>query len=169
MRNKHKVLLSAFSLALVALLAVSGWLNRVNRQGQSEQAMALLEEGIAQFRREDHEQALRTLQAVPGELLNDWRLPYYTGSTMITLKDYAGAVEQLETALQMNSGEKNVLFALGVAYYKLGNLSLSKAYFSSVLEIDPDHAEAKGLADIMASLERMQEEDPASLDNSDGG
>jgi hypothetical protein len=41
-------------------------------------------------------------------------------------------------------------------YYKLGNLSLSKAYFASVLKIDPGHEEAKGLMDIMAGLERIQ-------------
>jgi hypothetical protein len=35
-------------------------------------------------------------------------------------------------------------------------LSLSKAYFASVLELDPGHEEAKGLMDIMASLERTQ-------------
>ena len=47
------------------------------------------------------------------------------------------------------------MFALGVAYFKLGNLALSKAYFAAVLQINPGNEEAKGLMDIMARLERQ--------------
>jgi tetratricopeptide (TPR) repeat protein len=78
------------------------------------------------------------------------------GSALIKLKDYESGALRLEEALALNSSETNILFALGVVYYKLGNLSLSKAYFASVLELDPGHEEAKGLMDIMASLERTQ-------------
>ena len=35
---------------------------------------------------------------------------------------------------------------------------MSKAYFATLLEIDPSHEEAKGLMDIMARLERYQQE-----------
>ena len=72
------------------------------------------------------------------------------GSALIKLKDYESGAMRLEEALALNNNEKNILFALGVVYYKLGNLSLSKAYFAAVLEIDPGHEEAKGLMDIMA-------------------
>jgi hypothetical protein len=41
-----------------------------------------------------------------------------------------------------------------VAYFKLGNLKLAKGYFASVLEINPNDEQAKGLMDIMAKLER---------------
>ena len=56
----------------------------------------------------------------------------------------------------MNPGEADIPFALGVAYFKLGNLALAKGYFASVVEIDPGHEEARGLVDAMANLERMQ-------------
>ena len=78
------------------------------------------------------------------------------GSALVQLKEFESAVRQLEKAHLLNSEEKNILFALGVTYYKLGNLSLSKAYFAAVLELDPGNEEAKGLMDIMANLERIQ-------------
>ena len=53
-----------------------------------------------------------------------------------------------------------VLYALGVAHYKLGNLGVSKAYFGKVLEVDPGHDDARGLMDIVANLERRQGEEP---------
>ena len=43
----------------------------------------------------------------------------------------------------------------------MGNLAMSKAYFAQVLEIDPTDEEARGLMDIMANLERMQQDAPA--------
>ena len=165
MRDKRKLILLISTLLLAVTLAAGVYLFQSRQHMQAEQASLLLEEGITQFRQEEYEKALKTLQAVPEEMVNDWRLPYYTGSVLITLKDYQGAVAQLERALELNSGEKNVLFALGVAYYKLGNLSLSKGYFASVLEIDPGHQEAKGLMDIMARLERYSADQDQKIEN----
>lgn len=81
---------------------------------------------------------------------------YYQGSTHIILKDYQAAAETLEQALALNNNETRIMHALGVAYFKLGNLKLSKAYFAAVLEIEPDNAEARGLMEIMAKLEKTQ-------------
>ena len=74
------------------------------------------------------------------------------------LKDYASAAQQLEQALTLKTDDVGTLFALGVVYYKLGNLKLSKSYFALVLEINPNDEHAKGLMDIMARLERQQPE-----------
>ena len=87
------------------------------------------------------------------------------------LKDYESAAPILEQALQLNPQKTEILFELGVVYFKLGNLALSKAYFASVVEIDPSNEEAKGLMDIMANLERQQpgaKQEQTSGDNDNG-
>ena len=82
---------------------------------------------------------------------------YDQGSENIQLKDYTSALESLEQAHVLNPRDTGTLFALGVVYYKLGNLKLAKSYFASVLEINPNDEQAKGLMDMMAKLERQTE------------
>jgi tetratricopeptide (TPR) repeat protein len=154
--KSRKLLTSGIGLVLVAIIAVAVFMYRADQQQQAVDSVALLDIGIEQFRTEQYEQSLQTLASIPEGSVEDWHLPYYMGSAEIKLKDYASAATHLEEALALNNGEQNTLFALGVVYYKLGNLSMSKAYFASVLEINPGHEEAKGLMDIMASLERQQ-------------
>ena len=69
--------------------------------------------------------------------LSDWHLPYYTATAHVMLKDYQPAAPMLEEALELNPQETR--YCLNSVWFisKLGNLSLSKAYFASVLEIDP--------------------------------
>jgi tetratricopeptide (TPR) repeat protein len=93
---------------------------------------------------------------------------YDQGAEYIQLKDFESAVEILEQAHVLNPEDAGTLYALGVAYYKLGNLKLAKAYFTSVLEINPNDEQAKGLMDIMARLERQsgaESEGEESTDN----
>jgi predicted TPR repeat methyltransferase len=73
------------------------------------------------------------------------------------LKDYAAATERLERSLALAPRDTGTLYALGVASFKLGNLKLARGYFASVLEINPNDEQAKGLMDIMANLERQTE------------
>ena len=80
---------------------------------------------------------------------------YDQGAEYIQLKDFESAVEILEQAHVLNPEDAGTLYALGVTYYKLGNVKLAKAYFTSVLEINPNDEQAKGLMDIMARLERQ--------------
>lgn len=115
-----------------------------------------MEHAIGHFQREQYDTVLAILRDLPEDERDDWRVPYYTGATLIKLKDYEAAVSVLEQARLMNPGEADIPFALGVAYFKLGNLALAKGYFASVVEIDPGHEEARGLVDAMANLERMQ-------------
>jgi len=154
---------------VVAGLASGLYLERVQQDRLAAEAEARLEEGIAQFRAEQYEQALQTLEAIPGGASANWRIPYYTGSALVQLKRYDEGVLELEKALALNDRDPNTLFALGVAYYKLGQLSLSKGYFASVLEIDPGHEEARGLMDIMARLERFQQDQPQPPAEDGGG
>ena len=145
-------------MILVILSVVGGslYLFNENKQVTEQQALASLDQGIALFREKKYEESLDVLQAIPDGVIQDWHLPYYTATAHVMLKDYESAAPILEQALLLNPEEVQILFELGVVYYKLGNLALSKAYFASVVEIDPSNEEAKGLMDIMANLERQQ-------------
>ena len=92
-----------------------------------------------------------------GDPREEARALYDQGSEHIQLKDYTSALESLEQAHVLNPEDTGTLFALGVVYYKLGNLKLAKSYFASVLEINPNDEQAKGLMDMMAKLERQTE------------
>ncbi len=165
MTKARKLLLAGISVVLITAVVAGAYLFQIEQERQAVEAAVLMQEGIAQFHQERYETALETLRSIPEGAIVDWRIAYYTGATLIKLQDYAAAAASLEEALALNSGEKDIPFALGVAYYKLGNLSLSKSYFHSVLEIDPSNEEAKGLMDIMSKLERQQ---PDSTSTSEG-
>lgn len=156
MTKTGKLLVTAISLVLITAVVAAAYLYQIEQQRQAEDVRALMEQGITQFQQKQYETALETLRSIPQAAVEDWRIPYYTGSTLIKLKDYESAAVSLEEALILNSNEKDIPFALGVVYFKLGNLSLSKSYFHSVLELDPANEEARGLMDIMANLERQQ-------------
>jgi len=161
MSKARKLLVGAVSLVLITAAGTAAYWHYIERLQQAEAATVLLEEGIAQFHQEQYETALDTLRGIPRGAVEDWRIPYYTGTTFIKLQDYESAAASLEEALALNSSEADIPFALGVVYYKLGNLALSKSYFHSVLEIEPGNEEALGLMDIMAKLERQQPTKPA--------
>jgi len=161
MTNTRKWFFSAVGLVLIAAVVAGIFQYRIERQHQAEEALALIEVGIAQFKNNQYETAVETFRSIPEGAIKDWRPPYYVGTALIQLRDYEAAVVSLEDALSLNNMEEGIPFALGVAYFKLGKLGLSKSYFHTVLEINPNNADAKGLMDIMANLERQQLAEPA--------
>lgn len=166
-KGRNGTLLGIFiGLLVVALIIGASYMYRVEQRSQFADVNSLMAQGIAHFRAENYELSVQTLGSIPRELVDDWHIPYYLGSALIQLKDYEKGAARLEEALVLNPSDKNILFALGVAYFKLGNLSLSKAYFSSVLEVDPGNEEAKGLMDIMARLERRSVAESGAEENS---
>jgi tetratricopeptide (TPR) repeat protein len=170
MKN-HRLIFIAVAV-LVFLLAVAGLLHLYNtgQQEAKQRAIASLDHGIALFREKKYAESLEELQSIPDGVIKDWHLPYYTATAHVMLKDYQAAAPILEEALALNPQETRILFELGVVYFKLGKLNLSKSYFASVVEIDPSNEEARGLMDIMAKLERQQpgatlEESPGESDS----
>jgi len=148
-----------FVVAVLVIGLTTGgifYLYNAGQQQTRQQAIASLDRGIALFREKKYSESLEVLQSIPDGVIQDWHLPFYTATAHILLKDYQLAALKLEEALLLNPQETQILFQLGVVYYKLGNLSLSKGYFASVVEIDPTHEEAKGLMGVMANLERQQ-------------
>lgn len=122
----------------------------------SPRVTASIETGVALFNEKKYVEAIEIFESVQPGHPQEWYSLYYLGSSYIMLKDYPSAIEHLELALNLKPTETQVMHALGVAYFKLGNLNMSKAYYAAVLEIDPNDAEARGLMDIMANLERQQ-------------
>jgi len=135
----------------------------VEKPGESGQYTALIEQGIALYNQGKHGEALRKLEEIPETPDKDWRIPYYTGAAQIMLGDYQQAVTSLEQALTLNNQDAGILYALGVVYYKQGNLKLAKAYFVSVLEINPADEGARGLVDIISKLERRMSDESTSV------
>ena len=147
-----------WAIGAILIVAVTAWvyIGTSNQQNVNQNSDSSMDSGIALFQERKYTEALLMLEGVPSDSPQKWRALYYRGSTYIMLKDYQAAVVNLEQALALNPTETQVMNALGVAYFKLGNLKLSKAYFASILELEPNNMEAKGLMDIMADLERQQ-------------
>lgn len=156
MTNTRLFLYAAIVLVILSITGGSLYLFNENKQASEQNALASLDRGIGLFREKKYQESLEVLQAIPDGVIRDWHLPYYMATAHVMLKDYASAAPLLEHALQLNPQEPQILFELGVVYFKLGNLALSKAYFASVVEIDPSNEDARGLMDIMANLERQQ-------------
>jgi Flp pilus assembly protein TadD len=135
--NRNRALIAA-GVVVVALAIVFGLVlpERADEQRRLAETHAQIREGIAQFRAEQYELSAQTLGSIPEDRVDDWHVPYYLGSALVQLKDYENGAARLEQALVLNPENENILFALGVAYFKLGE-------------------EARGLMDIMAKLERQ--------------
>jgi len=156
MTTAKKMGLMAVCLALVAA-TVFGVLRFEAKQKQLRaDASIQVEIAVGQFGRQEFAAAVETLRGIPEGATDDWRAPYYEGAALINLKEYQQAAVALEKAWQLNDQQEGIAFAMGVAYFKLGNLALSKRYFHAVLELNPENEDARGLMDIMAKLERNQ-------------
>jgi tetratricopeptide (TPR) repeat protein len=143
-------------LFVLGVVAAAGYVGTRPGNTQAEQrAGQLLADGIERFEAKDHQGAIAILAQVPSETPQGAQARYYEGSAYLMLKDYESAAAKLEEARALKPDDMGTLYALGVVYYKLGNLALAKAYFAAVLEINPNDEQAKGLMDIMAKLERQ--------------
>ena len=167
--KSRKTLIAVIALAFVGAAVVATYAVRIEDDRQAEIAMLTVDRGIDQFRQKQYQQSLETLGGISEDVHQEWRINYYMGSSLIMLNDFERAAVQLEKALAMNSEEPNVLYGLGVVYYRLGNLSLSKAYFGRVLDVDPDNDDARGLMDIVANLERQQSAGPEPESEDEAG
>lgn len=148
----------AAGVVVVAIVSIgfAVYQSELKKQQRMVEARMQVDTAIWQFNNKDYEAALQTLRAIPEDIPEDWRALYYQGAALVQLQKYDEAVVVLEEAWRLNQTEEDIPFALAVAYFKLGNLQLAKGYFHAVLQLNPENADAKGLMDIMARLERMQ-------------
>ena len=155
MKRSKIIIAGLLALGVVVAVWILGPQSQDTQAGQqAEQALA---DGIARFESKDYAGALDVLAQVASDSPQAAKARYYEGSAYLMLKDYESAAERLEESRALEPDDMGTLYALGVVYYKLGNLALAKAYFAAVLEINPNDEQAKGLMDIMAKLERQSE------------
>jgi Flp pilus assembly protein TadD len=155
-----RLLIAGITLALVGAILAAAYLSqraRIDSERLVQEAEVTLSRGIELFGQRQYQQSVETLRTIPEDAYQDWHVNYYMGSALINLRDFQSAAVELEKALALNADEPSILFGLGVAYFKLGNLSLSKAYFARVVEVDPGNDDARGLMDIVANMERQQQ------------
>lgn len=148
------ILISGASAIAIACAALWFLVLQPDQQKNRVQAEQLLVSGINLFNEKKYDQAIETLQRIPPSSAHESKALYYLGSAHMMLKNFESAVKHLDQALALDAKDSSILYALGVTYYKLGHIKLAKGYFASVLEINPDDQQAKGLMDIMARLER---------------
>jgi tetratricopeptide (TPR) repeat protein len=163
--RKQRNILAA-GIAVLAVAAIAYWIVVQQPAQQAETArieQALLASGIRLYRGGEFEKALQVFERIQGESDRAAKARYYQGNAYMQLKDFASAAQQLEESLALNDHDADTRFALGVVYFKLGKLPIARAYFASVLAIEPETDEARekmedaaGLMDIIASLERQQ-------------
>lgn len=156
MNKSLKIVIWSTGTVLFLAIAVWSYLGLFDRQEEIEHTGGSIDSGIALFQDKKYSEAMDVFEGISPDGQEYWRVLYYQGSTHIMLKNYQSAVVSLEQALGLNPTQTQIMHSLGVAYFKLGNLKMSKAYFASILELEPDNTEAKGLMDIMANLERQQ-------------
>lgn len=163
----RKIILGSVVVLLVLSSAITFYFYKIDLQERNQQYNAILDRGIGQYHEKRYSESLQTLENIPSGVITTWQLPYYKASALVQLKKYKPAATYLEKALALNNSEKIILSALGVVYYKLGNLRLAKGYFSSTLELDPGNEHVKGLMDIMARLQRQSEAELKETDQTE--
>ena len=55
-------------------------------------------------------------------------------------KGYAGAIAELEQAIEINPDYKEAYYLLGYAYYKVGKMDRSRESFNQAYELDPKYS-----------------------------
>jgi len=153
MSKARNLLLAAAGVALVGAGVIA---TKIYTSDSSPAAPSRLDEAVTLFHQEQYDAALDILSDIVAASPDDWRAQYYLGTTLIKLKDFEAAAVALERAMALNEAEADIPFALGVVYFKLGNLALAKGHFSLAAELDPSNDEARGMVDAMASLELRQ-------------
>ena len=135
-------------IAVIALIATTGallYLFNENKQVTEQQAIVALDEGIALFYQKKYAESLETLQGIPDGVITDWHLPYYTATAHVMLKNYEAAAPILEQALEINPQGAEIMFELGVVYFKLGNLSSIERVFCLGIGGRPNKRGSQGI------------------------
>jgi tetratricopeptide (TPR) repeat protein len=173
--KQWKIPLATGALALVLVTVTWLFLSRSGPQIDEQQAEQALRSGIDLFGQRDYEAAIESLGRVPEGSQFESTAKYYEGSSQLMMRNVDAAIDILQQAHLLAPEDPHILYALGVASFRTGNMKLAKGYFTSVLNIPPVdendremHKQAKGLMDTLAVMERRQAEQgegqPSSAD-----
>ena len=173
--KQWKIPLATVALALVLVTVSWVFLSRTGPQIDEQQAEQALRSGIDLFGQKDYEAAIESLGGVPEGSRFESTAKYYEGSAQLMLRNLDAAIDTLQQAHLLAPEDPHILYALGVASFRIGNMKLAKGYFTSVLNIPPVdendrelHKQAKGLMDTLAIMERRQAEEGEGQSSSTG-
>lgn len=162
--SKWSISLAAGAAILIFYAVLAVLLDGPDQVVDARQAGPALQSGIDLFNQKRYDEAIESLRQVPRGSKHESTAKYYEGSAQLMLKNDDAAVATLQEALLLAPDDPQILYALGVASFKLGNVKLAKGYFASVLDIAPRderdeelHKQARGLMDKMAILERRDD------------
>lgn len=173
--KQWKIPLATGALALLAVTVSWLFLSRAGLSIDEQQAEEALRSGIELFGQRDYEAAIESLGGVPEGSEFESTAKYYEGSAQLMLRNLDAAIDILQQAHLLAPEDPHILYALGVASFRIGNMRLAKGYFTSVLNIPPVdendrelHKQAKGLMDTLAIMERRQAEQAEGQPSSTG-
>lgn len=173
--KQWKIPLATGALALLAVTVSWLFLSRAGLSIDEQQAEEALRSGIELFGQRDYQAAIESLGEVPEGSQFESTAKYYEGSAQLMLRNLDAAIDILQQAHLLAPEDPHILYALGVASFRIGNMRLAKGYFTSVLNIPPVdendrelHKQAKGLMDTLAIMERRQAEEGEGQSSSNG-
>lgn len=104
-------------------------------------------EGMAKIAQMDYSGALTSFEAALAEGENARLIYRGMGIAQIGLTEYAGAIESLNTCLQLSDGmiqdmDFDVNYYLATAYYKNGNIREAADTYTAILQLKPEETDA---------------------------
>jgi len=73
-----------------------------------------------------------------------------------TRQDYAGSVQKIREALQINSGDAELWYNLGGAYFKWGKYDSAQIALEKALQLNPNYENAKKGLSVLMNAEKKQ-------------
>ncbi len=162
MRRKQ----ARFRIALAALLAIAASAPSTLRAEPAgkvrTRSFELLNEGVAAYNRGEYALAVEKLQASAAMALNSFRAYYFLGLALTGQRDYPGAIESLEVALDLDPNHLQSLVALGDAQLKLGDVGEARAAYYRAIKLRAGYAPA---LDGIARCYEAQAEDEQAIEH----
>ncbi len=115
-------------LSIVAILAILIFTLTVACESQQEKMSETLEQGIAQYKHENYEEALTLLKKARDEASTSTIAAYYLGLTYKQLQNYNEAVPNLRDAVTMSPKIKGALIELIDCLYQLNRIGEAREW-----------------------------------------
>lgn len=153
--SKFRILVVSTSIVITVTVLIAWFIEVQNRHRDNQQfAQVHLQRGIQLHAQKKYLPAKRMLIAALRANPEAWEAAFYLGAGNFELKRYQAAIPFLERALALAPEEQKIYKMMGVIYYKLGQLDMSRGYFTAYRELDPNNMDARGMVEMTAKLQR---------------
>lgn len=140
--------LSAAALLMAAVLMLSSC-------GKYSKGDKLLSEAVSQYKEQDYQTALTTLQQAETEGLKSEKeesLYFYLGETYYKLGDYEKSLEAHLQVVEIKPDTFKSWVTIGVCYRKLGEDNKALDAYNKALSYDPQNSDSVGLYVSLGAL-----------------